>query len=192
MKFFSVPSGLERLFMLRLKIPKDTLRSLLLRLPDDLKNSPYQKSILYHINSEQINEGNTYYDFEATTSEGEKFVLSSLQGKNILFLFGGLGCMGKDNRAYLNSLYEVTSRDNFEIVVYCLNDDLENLRDVRNTYPCSYLLVSDFLSDHSPVKILYGAQATPTCFFINKQGVVEMKTEGLDQERINELILQKK
>jgi hypothetical protein len=42
------------------------------------------------------------------------------------------------------------------------------------------------------VKILYGAQATPTCFFINRQGMVEMKTTGLHQERVNELVSQNK
>ena len=86
-----------------------------------MKNSPYGKSILFHIGSNQIEEGNRYYDFEAITPEGEKFALSSLEGKDIL--------------------------------------------------------------------LLYGAQAQPTCFFINKQGMVKMKTVGLDEERVNELVM---
>jgi len=191
-KFASVPSGLQRLYMVRLGLPKDSLQSILSSLPDDMKNSPYGKSISFHINSEQIKEGDRYYDFEAITSEGEKFVLSSLEGKNVLLLYGGLGCMREGGRAYLDSLYRETSRNNFEIVVYCLNSDLESLKGVRKTYPCDYLLVSDFLQDHTPVKILYGAQATPTCFFINKQGLVEMKTVGLYQERVDELIYRDK
>jgi hypothetical protein len=99
-RFASVPSGLQRLFMVRLDISKDTLQSVLSGLPNDLKDSPYHKSILSHIHSEQIKEGDKYYDFEAVTSEGEKFVLSSLEGKNILLLYGGLDCMGQNGRAY--------------------------------------------------------------------------------------------
>ena len=191
-KFASVPSGLESLYAVRLGLSKDTLQSILSRLPDNMKNSLYGKSILLHINSGQIDEGSRFYDFEAITSGGDKFELSSLKGKSVLFLYGGLGCMGKDGRDYLDSLYRETSRNNLEIVVYCPNNDLESLKEVRKTYPCDYILVSDFLQDHTPVKILYGAQATPTCFFINKQGVVEMKTEGLYQERVNELVYRDK
>jgi len=191
-KFASVPSGLKRLYMVRLDISKTTLLPILSSLSDDMKNSPYGKSILFHSNSNQIEEGNQYYDFEATTSEDEKFVLSSLEGKNVLLLYGGLSCMGKDDRAYLDSLYKGTSRNNFEIVVYCPDDDLESLKGVRETYSCDYLLVSDFLQDHTPMKILYGAQARPTCFFINKQGMVEMKTLGLNKECVDELVYRNK
>ncbi|GHT74599.1 hypothetical protein AGMMS50262_07880 [Bacteroidia bacterium] len=62
------------------------------------------------------------------------------------------------------------------------------MQEVRTVYPCDFLLVSDFLQDRTPVKILYGAQATPTCFFINKQGIVEMKTTGLDTDKVNQLL----
>jgi peroxiredoxin len=191
-RFASVPSGLQRLFMVRLDVSKDTFQSILSGLPNDLKDSPYHKSILSHIHSEQIKEGDKYYDFEAVTSEGEKFVLSSLEGKNILLLYGGLDCMGAEGRAYLDSLYRETSRHDFEIVIYCRDSSLESLKEMRSIYPCDYLLVSDFLQDHTPVKILYGAQSTPTCFFINKQGIVEMKTLGLSPERVNERVYQNK
>ena len=187
-KFASVPSGLESLYGIRLDFPKDTLQSIISKLPDNMKNSPYGKSILLHINSEQIEEGSRFYDFEAITSEGDKFELSSLKGKNVLFLYGGLDCIREGGRAYLDSLYRETSRNNLEIVVYCPNSDLESLKGERKRYSCDYLLVSDFLQDHTPVKIIYGAQATPTCFFINRQGIVEMKTMGIYRERVNELV----
>ena len=93
-KFASVPSGLKRLFMTRLGIPKHTLQSTLSRLPEDMKNSPYGKSILLHINSDQIEKGSQYYDFEAETPEDEKFNLSSLKGKNVLLLYGGFRLYG--------------------------------------------------------------------------------------------------
>jgi len=96
--------------------------------------------------------------------------------------------MGEEGRDYLNKIYRETSRDNFEIVVYCLSSNLENLKQVRTTYSIDFILVSDFLQDHTPMKILYGAQAMPTCFFINQEGIVVMKTVGLQQERVDELL----
>jgi peroxiredoxin len=187
-KYASVPSGLQRLYMVRLDIPKDTIYAILKTLPDSMQTSPYGKSLLYHIESEQISEGNKYYDFQAIDTEGKIFTLSSLEGKNILLLYGGLSCMGETGRNYLNKVYSETSRDNFEIVVYCPNSNLENLQQVRTTYPCNFFLVSDFLQDHTPMKILYGAQAMPTCFFINQEGVMIMKTVGLDEIQVDQLL----
>ena len=187
-KYASVPSGLKRLYMVRLDIPKDTIIAIFKTLPDSMQTSPYGKSLLYHIESEQIAEGGNYYDFQSVNTEGENFSLSSLEGKNILLLYGGLSCMGETGRDYLNTIYRETSHDNFEIVVYCPNSSLETLQQVRTTYPCDFLLVSDFLQDHTPMKILYGAQAMPTCFFINQKGLVVMKTTGLHQERVDYLL----
>ena len=187
-KYASVPSGLRRLYMLRLNIAKDTILSILKNIPDSMQFSPYGRSLLYHIETEQIVEGSNYYDFQSIDTEGRNFTLSSLEGKNILLLYGGLGCMGPVGREYLNKIYQETSRKNFEIVVYCPNSDLESLQKVRTAYPCDFLLVSDFLQDHTPIKILYGAQATPTCFFINQEGLVVMKTTGLHQERVSQLL----
>ena len=187
-KYAAVPSGLQRLFWVRLYISKDTIYSVLKSLPDSMQTSPYGKSLLYHIETEQISEGSKYYDFQSIDTEGRNFALSSMEGKNILLLFGGLDCMGKEGREYLNEIYKETSRDNFEIVIYCPVLNLENLQQLRVTYPCDFFLVSDFLQDHTPMKILYGAQGRPTCFFINQKGVVVMKTFGLDEERVSQLL----
>jgi hypothetical protein len=73
-------------------------------------------------------------------------------------------------------------------VVYCPASNIAELKEVRTDYPCDFFLVSDFLQDHTPMKILYGAQARPTCFFINKQGIVELKTLGLENEEVNQLL----
>lgn len=191
MKYASVPSGLKRLYMVRLTLPKARVREIFESLPKDVQNSPYGKTLAAHLNSKQISEDDACYDFEATDSEGGKFKLSAHKGKNVLFIYGGYGglsCMGKSNRDFLNSIYNKNKREDFEIVVFCSDSNQNKLKKVRETYPCEFIIVSDFLEDHSPVKIIYGAQVSPTCFFINKQGVVEMKTMGLEENRISELL----
>lgn len=190
-KYASTPSGLQRVYMVRLDLPKNTLRAVLKKLPKEMQNSPYGKSILAHIENEQIEEGSPYYDFIATDVNGHEFHLSSLSGKNILLLYGGIDCMGQDGRDFLLSLYNKTSRKSFEIVVYWPCSSLENLRKVKEIFSDDYIYVSDFLQDHSLFNIIYGAQATPTCFLINKEGIVTIKSGGLPVEQL-EILLENK
>lgn len=187
-KYALVPSGLKRLFMVRLHIPKDRLLAVYKGLPDEMQASQYGKSILLHVVSEQVEEGGEYRDFKAIGRDGADFSMSSLTGNDILFLYGGLDCMGKEGRAYLDKLHRERSKDGLKIIVYCDVPDLEILKKTSVDYSCDFILVADFKGDFSPVKILYGAQARPTCFFVNKQGIVKMKTVGLDETRINRLL----
>ena len=140
-----------------------------------------------HIDSKQIEENDKYYDFEAFDSEGAKFRLSSLEGKNILLLYGGLDCMGNDGRTFLKQFYSETHRERFQIVVYWTCSSLEQLKELKAKYLVDYIFVSDFLKDHSLMKINYGAQATPTCFLIDKEGTVIIKSVGLPDEKLTEL-----
>jgi peroxiredoxin len=186
-KYASVPSGLKRLFMVRLDLSKDTLLSLFNSLPHDMQESDYGKSLLLHINSKQIEEGDKCYDFEAVDSEGRKIQFSTLKNENILLLYGGLDCMGKSGRDFLQKLYQETQREKFQIVVYCKCSNVAQLKELKTKYAVDYLFVSDFLNDHSLMKINYGAQATPTCFLINKKRTVVVKSIGLPEDRLTKM-----
>ncbi len=186
-KYASVAGGLQRLFMVRLSLPKETISKIWETLPPDMQNSDYGKSIRQHLDIEQIEEGSMYYDFTAQTSDGEDFRLSRFSGKNILFIYGGLTCMGQGGRDYLDKLYNETDRDSFEIVTYWLVSDMEDLKEAARTFETKYLQVSDFLGDRSPIKITYGAQAMPTCFLIDKSGTVIFKQRGLPEKELTKL-----
>ncbi|MDE6482598.1 MAG: hypothetical protein K2L01_02400 [Rikenellaceae bacterium] len=188
LRYASVPSGLQRVFMVRMKIPKDTLRAVLGRIPAELASSPYADAIRMHIDNDQIEEGSRYYDFTATLPDSTSFTLSSLGGKKILLLYGGLGCMGEYGRSYLASLRDSLGRDSFDIVAYQPCSSLEELKEVAGCYPLDVIQVSELKGDVGPFKILYGAQATPTCFLIDRDGVVVVKTEGLDPRRFAEYL----
>lgn len=186
-KYASVPSGLKRLFWLRLDFSKDTLLSILKKLPPEMQKSNYGESLMQHINSNQIEEGNKYYDFKAIDSEGNKFRLSSLEGKNVLLLYGGLHCIRDDGRVFLKQLCKDTNPERFQIVVYWPCSSLEQLKELKTEFLVDYIFVSDFLEDHSLMKINYGAQATPTCFLIDKEGKVIEKSVGLPEEKLTKL-----
>jgi hypothetical protein len=180
-KYAAVPGGLQRLFWVRLHLSKDTLGTILATLPAHMQQSEYGKSLLLHVNTRQIEEGDHFFNFQALDSQGDIFQLSSLTSENILLIYGGLDCMGKSRRDYLVKLYEETNREKFQMVVYWICSDLEQLKALKAKYPVDYHFVSDFLDDHSPVKITYGAQTTPTCFLIDKNRNVIIKTQGLPQ-----------
>lgn len=187
-KYASTPSGLQRLFMVRLSFSKDSLSAILSSLSQQMQESPYGKSIKEHIQKEQIEVGDSAYNFEATRSDSTRFVLSSLKGKQILLLYGGLSCMGQEGRDELDAFYRQTSRKMFEVVVYWPCSSLAMLKEIREEFPSDYIFVSDFLQDRSPFKIIYGTQATPTCFVINKDNTVVFKSVGLDIKNINGII----
>lgn len=178
-RFASVPSALRRLYMVRFYVNKDTLQQILNTLPPDMRDSFYGNNIQAHVSNHQIVEGDTLPSFPCTQADGEPFDWALLDGKRLLFICEGLGCMGAGGRAYLDSLYAATSRDDFYIVVYCLSRSLKDLQQTRERYKGAYIHLSDFKGDASPAKIIYGFQATPTCFLTDCAHRVLVKSEGL-------------
>lgn len=178
-RFASVPSGLQRLYMVRFDVNKDTLQQILNTLPPDMRDSFYGKNIQTHVSNHQIVEGDTLPLFPCMQSDGTPLDRSLLDDKRLLFIYEGLGCMGASGRAYLDSLCSATSRDDFFIVVYCLDESLKELKRTQERYGGKYIHVSDFMGDATPVKIVYGCQAMPTCFLTDKSHRVLVKCEGL-------------
>lgn len=187
-KFASVPSGLQRLYKVRLHISKDTLRKIMNNLQGELVKSEYAQSILLHINEEQVEEGHTCRDFTATNSQGDEFKLGNINSKYTLFIYGGLACMGEQGRTHLSKLYQKTDRKDLEIVVDFPVKNLKQLQAEEKRYGLSILHVSNFKGDHSPIKIIYGAQSTPTCYLIDDKKKVLFKETGLPIEKLEQLV----
>lgn len=187
-KYASVPSGLQRLYMIRLDIPKDSLENILNSLNPEMQESFDGKNIREHLQTDQIQEGDPIYTFPCFQIDGKEFDWNITKGKQLLILYGGLGCMGKSGREELELLYNQTSNENFLIIVYWPCSSLENLREVKQEYPSEYIFISDFKQDASPMKIKYGTQATPTCFLTDKQHIVKVKCTGLHMERFDKYI----
>lgn len=187
-RFVSVPSGLRRIFMNRLNIPKDTLGCILSRLTPDMQQSFYGKNIKDHIDTKQIEEGDFAYYYPCVQPDGKPFDWEATKGKQLLIIYEGLSCMGESGRNYLRELSKKTSRDNFLIIAYSLSSDLEELQKVSTQYGLNLLFVSDFKGDATPAKIKYGTQSMPVCFLTDKQHKVVMKTTGLNSERIEKYL----
>lgn len=187
-KYASVPSGLQRLYMTRLDISKDTLENILNSLDTQIQQSFYGKNIREHLQTKQIQEGDLIYNFPCVQINGKEFDWNITNSKQLLILYGGLGCMGKQGREQLELLYNQTSRNDLLILVYWPCSSLEDLQKLKEEYPSEYIFISDFKQDASPMKIKYGAQATPTCFLTDKQHIVKVKCTGLHMEMFNQYI----
>lgn len=191
-KYACTPSGLQRLFMVRNHVSKDSLAKVLNTLPEEMQKSEAGLNIKAHLETEQLAEGNVLFSFPCQNEEGDPFDWETLKGKQVLLLYGGLGCMGSNGREALKNLYEQTSRKNLEIIVYWPSSSLEKLQAIRKQFPSDYIFISDFKQDASPMKIKYGCQATPTCFLTDKNHQIVVKSEGLDMDEFNKhLDLQK-
>ena len=187
LKYSAVPSGLQRVYMLRDMIGKVTLKNVLNALPDTLQNTSYANYIHNYIETHQLTEGDQYVTFETQTASGEKFDWESMENKNLLLLYDGLSCMGKYGRDYLKGLLDKTDRKDLEIVVYCCISNLEDLKELQKQYP-DFTLISDFQTEGNPMNIVYNAQARPTCFMIDRRGTIQIRCEGLDQKRFEDFL----
>ena len=183
-EYSATPSGLRRCFMLRLDIEKDTLKDILTKLPRDLRKSQCADAIKAHVATEQIEVGMEFCPIDVVDADGNKFAWNEHRNKNILLIYGGLGCMGRFGRRELAALREEYAEDSLAIVVYYSVSTLEELKEFRNQYSDDYIFISELQSDYSPFKIKYGVQSTPTCFVIDRSGTVVLKTVGFDAEQV--------
>ena len=187
-EYSATPSGLKRCFMLRLDIEKDTLQNILSKLPHDLRKSECAKAIKKHIATEQIEVGMEFFPIDAVNADGHKIAWNEYRNKNILLIYGGLGCMGRSGRRELVSLRKEYTDDNLAIIIYYSVSTLEELKEFRNQYSDDYIFISELMSDYSPFKIKYGVQSTPTCFVIDKSETVVLKTIGFDASQVKTTI----
>lgn len=186
MEYASTPSGLQRLFMVRTDIGKDTLRQVLSSLPAEMQQSSYGQSLKRHIDYPQVAEGGRIYYFACTKDDGTPLDWEGMTQKKLLIVYGGIDCMGSDGRNFLNRLYDETTREDFDIIYYSPCTTQEELSGVRRHYPeIRFPIVSDLKGDHSLMKIRYGAQSQPTCYLANPQGIVETICTGIQPSTIN-------
>ena len=188
LQYAATPSGLKRCFMVRMDVPKSALRRALRGVPRQMRQSTYGRAIQQHIRTRQVVEGSRAPHIAAVNEAGGRFDLRALEGRRVLLLYGGLGCMGRQGRAYVADLYAKTTREDLEVVVYWSVETVEQLKELKTHYDVDYQFVTECMADCSPFKIEYGVQATPTCFLIDRDGRVLVKSEGLDPERFDAIL----
>lgn len=172
--------SLKSLYFLRNCIDKKDLHETYSKLNEENKSNTYAKALDLFINTPQIKKGDTIFDFEAKTSNNENFILSDIvREKDVLLIFGGLGCMGEKSRQELREIYAKLDLSKVEVVSFF---KLENEKDLINSikkYNVTWLAISDFKGILSEPWLAYVDKGTPTTVFIDSDGKILVKRPGL-------------
>ena len=106
MEYASTPSGLQRLYMCRLDIPKKVLVHILDTLGMGMRES-FMEGISRNIfGCGRLRKGIAFGSFPCYRDDGNIFDWHGLKGRPVLLLYGGLGCMGEDGRKELELFTE--------------------------------------------------------------------------------------
>ncbi len=186
-KYSSVPSGVQRLFWLRTEIPKNKLRKVYNSLPSDITQSEYGKYLNLYLQSKQCEIGNFYYDFDTIDATGKPFKISNLKSDYIMIIYDGLSCFGSDGLNFLKKLYHETDRNKIEFIQYTICKNQSELKEISEKYQTGFIDVSDFLFNESPLKIIYGAQATPTFIIIDKKRKVVFNSMNMRDKKFSDI-----
>lgn len=181
-----VPEALDMLYRARNEVPKDTLRKVLALLDRKLTGTAQAVALRRFVACEPLREGDALLEFPCTQADGTPFDWSVARGKQVLLLYGGLGCMRDFGRRALKEWFDSTSRDDLLVIVYEPCASLEELRQTKAAYPFDYIYVSDFQPIGTPMQVEYGAQATPTCFLADRAHIIRAVSVGLDIERFRQ------
>lgn len=183
-RYGKVEGAISRLYALRTSVDKSQLEKVLNKISKDVSQSdPYVASIRAHIDSRQISLGDTVGNFRAKMARGADFRFSEFTGeKDVLLIFGGLDCMGKDMYTILQVMYRKVDLTKLEIVSIFPEEDKVAFEAEVLAKNVPWVSICDFRGDHSPLKIAFGVQATPTCFYIGKGGRVEAISVGISDD----------
>lgn len=170
--------GIEMLYKLRQKISKDSLKKVLENVNKDIQESGYGKSLILHTESPNLDVDSYFVDFQAKTLTGEVIKLSNIlkEDKPIMLILGGLGCMREQGRNTLKTFQKKHGKNIAIIAVVFARNKQEWIWDAN--YPINITLLSDLKGDHSPIKIQYNVQTTPTVYLIDKKGIIQWKSLG--------------
>jgi hypothetical protein len=180
--------GVSRLYALRERMDRNLLSQTVKNIQPEILESAYGKSLLLHLQFPELTEGDAYIDFSVPSLQGNNYSISQYlqEKKPVLLILGGLGCMGNRGRELLKS-FQQDYGDEVGILAFVfarnkreMEGDIKCSKNVNN---CSFLdlnvpLISDLRGDHSPIKIRYGVQTTPTVYVIDPNGTIRLKTIG--------------
>jgi len=174
--------GLNIIYMNRKSIPKDSLKLICENLTPSFKETTTAKALEIFLYEDIADTGKMFIDFTAKTIDGNDFTLSSLKGKYIYLSFGSAGCVPcrMENRFFSKNLDSVPN--DLSIVSFSIDKNIEAWEKASLSDNISWHNVSDNEGDKGRVKTIYGVQAIPTSFLIDKEGIIIKKFTGFNPD----------
>jgi hypothetical protein len=180
-------------FRLRKKIAKGSLAVLLSKASAEIQASETGKALRYFIDNPQFVVGSRFQTFPCYDVDGNSFDWGLIKGKKVFLVHDGLWCMthGQDNSLfgkYLHYLSEAAPNCLPLVFVDCATP--EDLKEAIEEYGLQdFYVVSEYKKDFGMLNVFYNDQTTPTCHYIDEQGIVVKTTEAIDQDYLEKEFL---
>ena len=179
--------GLDIIYRNRKTIGKDSIQILYNKLGNNLKRTGKGEALRIFFNEDLAQKGKKYIDFEAYSINGQKFKLSSLEGKYILLSFGSAGCAPcRSENKSISENYD-KYKDKISFVYFSIDKNKDPWIDASNKDNIKWTNISDLMGEKSRIKNLYNVQSIPTSFLIDKNGVIVEILNGYDEDFLFEL-----
>lgn len=182
-------------FRQRKNFTKDSLSGLLKQTSPAIRRSKTAAALRRYIRHQQLGQGDNFRTFPCYDRNGKRFHWRLCKGKKVLILHDGLWCMthGRDNTLLRRYLDNLVSKSDFIplIVVDCINK--EELQAAIEEYGLQdFHVVSEFQKTLGKLNWLYNDTTTPTCHYIDEQGIIKYVSEGLDRDYLEKQFLRTK
>ncbi|WP_158798812.1 TlpA disulfide reductase family protein [Pedobacter sp. L105] len=179
--------GLDIIYRNRNSIPKDSVVLLYKALPAFLKNTGNAVALKVFISENLVKKGDHFKDFQVLDIQGKPFKLSALKDKYIYLTFGSLGCgpCRMENKE-ISKNYDSLSK-NVALVNFSLDVNKVEWEAAAKADGIIWYNVSDMAGMSGKIKTLYGVQAMPTSFLIDKNGIIVEKFDGYSPDNFKEV-----
>ena len=180
-------------FLQRKMIAKDSLAVLLSKASIEIQESETGKALRFYIDNPQFVEGSRFQTFPCYDVNGNSFDWEIIKGKKVFLVHDGLWCMthGQDSSLfgkYLHYLSEAAPNCLPLVFINCTTP--EDLKASIEEYGLQdFYVVSEYKKGFGLLNVFYNDQATPTCHYIDEQGIVVMTTEGIDPDYLEKEFL---
>ena len=180
-------------FRQRNMFSKDSLAVLLSKASVEIQESETGKALRYFIDNPQFVEGSRFQSFPCYDVDGKSFDWELIKGKKVFLVHDGLDCMthGQDNSRFSRYLHYLTEKEpDFIPLVFVNCENTEELKAAIEEYSLQdFLVVSEFKNAVGMLDAFYNDTDSPTCHYIDEQGVVVKTTEGIDQDYLEKEFL---
>ena len=116
-------------------------------------------------------------DFQVTNINGETFTVDSFANKYFILAFTALWCdLCQTEVMKLDDIAAKYPKDSLDILLICLDDELEDIRELVRLDSLQWNLVADSAGQSIQLFDSYNVNTLPKCFLINKDGFIVLNT----------------
>ena len=85
--------------------------------------------------------------------------------------------MGVHGRSLLQKLYD-EHKDKIEIILFAFSENYEFCANEEAKYKLGIPVITDLKGNNSLIQIIYGVEAVPTVYLLDKEGRIVLKETG--------------